>query len=278
MSMIGLLKEIAGVRPEPVTYLNENYNKIWSRGKFGTTSKCDYITNNIAESFNSWLGALRYKLVLDLLDGIRDKLMRRFDKKRNIVEKWKGSLVPKANMYLNGISKNLGAYGVFRSSDNRAEVEYKGKRWEVILNERKCTFRVWQVTGLPCVHAAAFIAFTRDTDWVKYVDSCFTITNFIEAYALEIAPLPGKDQWVERETSERIYPPILKRPPGRPRKDRIKPPGEAKRKKKCPRCGGYGHHEKKCKNPTSQVPDPNQSSTSKRRRGKNTKARESCAI
>ena len=30
-----------------------------------------YNTNNISETFNSWVGDIRYKPMLDLLDGIR---------------------------------------------------------------------------------------------------------------------------------------------------------------------------------------------------------------
>ncbi|XP_076929889.1 uncharacterized protein LOC143594459 [Bidens hawaiensis] len=51
-----LLNEIGEANKDALTYLNENHNRIWSRGKFGTTSKCDYITNNISEAFNSWIG------------------------------------------------------------------------------------------------------------------------------------------------------------------------------------------------------------------------------
>ncbi|KAI3519078.1 hypothetical protein L1887_08086 [Cichorium endivia] len=247
-----LLKEIANVREDAITYLDDNHKKIWSRSKFGTLVKCDYITNNISETFNSWVGDIRYKPVVDLLDAIREKLMVRFDKKRRIVQKWKGTLVPKARNYLNSISKNLGEFQVCRSSDNRAEVNYKGRRWEVILDEKVCSCRVWQVKGLPCVHAAAFIAFTRENNWDKYVDTYFTVDRFKEAYALEIAPMPGKDQWEHLETTEKIYPPIIKRPPGRPKKNRIVPRDEPKKRHKCARCGMYGHHQRTCKNPAPQ--------------------------
>ena len=161
----------------------------------------------------------------------------------------------------------MGEYAVCASSDNRAEVKYKGRRWEVILDERKCTCRVWQVKGLPCVHAAAFIAFRRDNNWDKYVDPYFTVEKFKEAYALEIGPLPTKDQWVHIETEEKIYPPFIKRPAGRPRKNRIVPHDESKRRHKCPRCNEYGHHSRTCKNPAfelSQGSNKFQASTSKR--------------
>ncbi|PWA36330.1 transposase, MuDR, MULE transposase domain protein [Artemisia annua] len=180
---------IAIENKEVIAYLNKHHNKTWSRSKFGTISKCDYITNNISESFNSWVGDARLRPVLDLLDAIREMLM------------------------------NLGDYQVSRSSDNRAEVKYKGRRWEVLLDEKTCSCRAWQVKGLPCVHAAAFIAFTRDNIWDSYVDSYFTIDKFKEAYASEIAPIPGKDQWVHIDASEKIHPPIVKRPIGRPRKN-----------------------------------------------------------
>nr|GEX50657.1 hypothetical protein [Tanacetum cinerariifolium] len=70
-----LVNEIASVSEEAVTYLRMNHKKIWSQSKFGTTSKCDHITNNISEAFNAWVGYLRYKPVLDLLDGIRENLI-----------------------------------------------------------------------------------------------------------------------------------------------------------------------------------------------------------
>nr|KAJ0207509.1 hypothetical protein LSAT_V11C500261200 [Lactuca sativa]KAJ0207802.1 hypothetical protein LSAT_V11C500261320 [Lactuca sativa] len=261
-----LLNEIATVSKDAILYLNENHKKIWSRSKFGTLVKCDYITNNISETFNSWVGDIRYKPVLDLLDAIREKLMERFDKKRSKVKKWKGPLVPKAKNYLKTITKNLGEFQVCRSSDNKAEVNYKGSRWDVILDEKKCSCKKWQVTGLPCVHAAAFIAFTREPSWDKYVDTYFTVDKFKEAYALEIGPMPGKDQWVHIETVDKIYPPIIKRPPGRPKKNRIVPRDEPKKRHRCPRCGMYGHHQRTCKNPAHQGFD--ETSTSKKKEHK----------
>nr|KAJ0187804.1 hypothetical protein LSAT_V11C900501810 [Lactuca sativa] len=83
--------------------------------------------------------------------------------------------------------------------------------------------------------------------------------------------MPGQDQWAQKN-GEKIYPPIIKRPPGRPRKNRIKSSDESKRRHKCPRCGEYGHREKTCKNPASQSFDQSETSTSKRLHGKDTKS------
>nr|KAJ0201587.1 hypothetical protein LSAT_V11C600319180 [Lactuca sativa] len=119
----------------------------------------DYITNNISETFNSWIGKLCCKLMLYLLVAIMENIMKRFDKKRNLVNTWNCALVPIAKNHLNDIAKNLGKYELTRSCDNQAEVKYKGKRWAINLDERKCSCRVWQ-----CVHATTFIAFIRDAN------------------------------------------------------------------------------------------------------------------
>ncbi|KAL7582506.1 uncharacterized protein LOC111921300 [Lactuca sativa] len=174
------------------------------------------------ESFNSWIGATRYQPLLDLLDAIREKLMKWFDKKRMLVKRWNGVLVPNAKIRLNDISKNLGEYEVCRSGDNQVDVKFKGSRWEVNLDKRKCGCRVWQVTGVPCVHEAAFIAFTRDANWDQYVDQYFSIEKFKEAYAFKIASMPRKDQWIKKD-GDKIYPPLMKRPPGRPKKIELNP-------------------------------------------------------
>ncbi|KAK9078304.1 hypothetical protein SSX86_002361 [Deinandra increscens subsp. villosa] len=247
------------------TYLDENHKSIWSRCKFGIMATYDYMTNNVLEAFNSWIGDARYKPVIDLLDCIREKIMIRLDKKRRLLKTWKGTLVPRTKRYLNKISKNLGIYEVCRSGENRAEVKYMDRRWDVSLDDKTCTCGVWQVRGVPCIHATAFITFTMDENWDNFVDSYFTIEKFKLAYALEVSPMPARDQWVHMDIGEKIYPPAIKRPPGRLRKNRIKPNDEPKKRQKCGRCGEYGHRQKTCKNAASQ----DEESTSKRRRENN---------
>ncbi|XP_076949486.1 uncharacterized protein LOC143622136 [Bidens hawaiensis] len=150
------------------------------------------------------------------------------DKKRRLLRKWK---------YFECFVSNLSEYEICRSGENRAEVKHTDQSWEVSLDERTCTCRRWQVKGIPCPHAAAFMIFTRDANWEIYVYSYFTIEECKLAYALEIAPMPTKDQWVYIDTDEKIYPLTIKLPPGRPRKNIIKLNDETKKRQKCKRCG-----------------------------------------
>nr|KAJ0193211.1 hypothetical protein LSAT_V11C800418570 [Lactuca sativa] len=241
-----LLKEISDKDEDVIAYLNTNHKKIWTRSKFGTTSICDYITNNISETFNSWIGKLCYKLVLDLLDAIREKITKRFDKKNNLVNTWNNALNPIAKNHLNDIAKNLGEYEVTRSCENQAEVKYKG-------NVGRSTYMKENVV----VECGKF----RPT-------VCICFSNCSNARRGSMG----------KKNEEKIYPPIIKCPPGRPRKNIIKSSDESKRRHKCPRCGEYGHHEKTCKNPTSQSLDQSETFTSKRKRGTNTKSQDGLGV
>ena len=63
--------------------------------------------------------------------------------------------------------------------------------------------------------------------------------------------LLGKDQWTIVDPGFKLYSSVLTRPPGRPRKNRIRvgEEGRAKKQRKCKRCGILGHIARHCTNP-----------------------------
>ncbi|KAJ4786845.1 DEK carboxy-terminal domain protein [Rhynchospora pubera] len=175
--------------------------------------------------------------------------MVRIHERRRISRTWKRTLVPRVDEYINNISRSLKGYDVLRCTDTSAEVEHNGKRWAVNLAEKTCTCREWQIKGIPCIHGATFIASIRNARWEEYVDPYFTVTKFKETYAGEIAAMPSNHEWKKCDLGYKMLPPLIKRPPGRPRKCRIKPSDEPKKKSnKCSRCGLPGHHINTCKN------------------------------
>jgi hypothetical protein len=46
----------------------DNHKHLWARWKFSHASKCDYVTNNIAETFNSWIRNENSLPVIPLMD------------------------------------------------------------------------------------------------------------------------------------------------------------------------------------------------------------------
>jgi hypothetical protein len=55
--------------------LQQNHKKLWTRSQYGTASKVDYVTNNLAKSFNKWIKAEKTKHIDDLMDTIRQMLL-----------------------------------------------------------------------------------------------------------------------------------------------------------------------------------------------------------
>lgn len=54
----------------------------WSRHQFESCFKNHYIINNLAESFNAWIVAARHLPTIELVDKMREKLMKMFQERR----------------------------------------------------------------------------------------------------------------------------------------------------------------------------------------------------
>ncbi|KAK1312845.1 hypothetical protein QJS10_CPA07g00549 [Acorus calamus] len=184
--------------------------------------------------------------IVDMVETIRHKIMERMSHRRCLGRKWK--LVPKAFKYVQNVVKDIGEYIVRRSSDVMAEVAGPEFTTVVRLDDKTCTYRAWQVTGLPCVHAAALITRIRGLDICDFVDEVYTVQRFRETYVVPIAPMVSKEFWDKVHLSFTVQPPRLHRQRGRPRKNRIRDLKEKKRTYMCTRCYELGHN-KSCKNP-----------------------------
>ncbi|KAL5827111.1 hypothetical protein ACOSQ4_018908 [Xanthoceras sorbifolium] len=76
------MAEIGRVNIDARTWLDKINPIHWSRHAFDQSIKCDHVTNNMTESFNSMLGDHRAKTFLQLLEFIRRMVMKRFQKRK----------------------------------------------------------------------------------------------------------------------------------------------------------------------------------------------------
>jgi len=259
--------------PKATNWLLENHKQLWARAKFNTTTKCDYVTNNIAETFNSWIREHKSLPVLDLMDKIRQLIMERFCTRRNLASKLSGfKILPHVMKVLHEKSRSLN-YSIHRSGPMVGEVGGVNKdlvpwRFIVDLDNHECTCRGWQLTGLPCVHAIAFIG-TRRVLLKDFVHPYYYVQKFIAAYASAVPPMPDKEEWEKVDLGFKLLPPLCYRAAGRPRKRRIVGSEEggtsSRGKRRCKRCGGFGHLQKTC-NETVHDPDAPPPAPPKRRR------------
>ena len=116
---------MAEAKPAAVKYLRQNHTKLWTRSQFSTLSKVDYVTNNLAESFNNWIKIEKDRNLDDLMDVIRQKLMVKWNKRRKIAGKMDGKILPHIVKNLKERSRNLDM-DVLEGSDEIGEVIRRG--------------------------------------------------------------------------------------------------------------------------------------------------------
>ena len=116
------MKKIFEFSPAAIDYLEENHSKIWYRCGFSEESKCDYLTNNVSESFNSQIKQLKGLHLHELVDRIRRLIMEERYMRKKVAQQWEDGILPSVVKELNLISNNLKVVNVAESDDNFVEV------------------------------------------------------------------------------------------------------------------------------------------------------------
>jgi hypothetical protein len=235
------------VKPAATTYIRKWHNRLWSRSQFSTICKVDYVTNNLAECFNNWIKHHKSLNLDDFLDKARQMIMILWNDRRKVAKKLDGLILPHIMKKLNAMTRAFNLE-VVECSEEVAEVVAlggSGFRFVVNLQDRTCSCRQWQVCGLPCKHALAFITSLSDAHIKNYVDLYYSTEKFRAAYSNLIPAMPDKSQWPESDHGFFMHPPLLKATAGGPKTERYKGCSDKKRKKGkhlCPICKDYGHH------------------------------------
>ena len=237
--------------PEVQVWLDQHHPFLWARSKFSPDINCDYINNNLAESWNAWIKEHKDVPVHCMADAIREKIMILFAKRRIIATAFSPGILPAVIHQLNAASRGLGHLKFSKGHPNQAEVTevYKDeevRRHVVYLPQKICTCRQWQLTGKPCAHALTVITSIRQPDMGSFVDNYYSVAKFQAAYVGIIPNITDRNQWPKDNKGFKVHPPCQKkRAPGRIRKNRIKSSretgGKATRQVKCPNCQEYGH-------------------------------------
>ena len=232
-------------------WLMSKPKEMWARHAYDPRIKIDHVTNNMTESFNQWVGDLRAKLALTMLDGIRIKIMGRLNKRFEKANTLDSLVTPKIKKTLDLIQQDSRFCKVIAAGDDEYQVIDGFTTFVVNLIVKTCACGYWKISGLPCKHAAACIMHKRANVEI-YCDEYLTSFTYLKAYGEIIHPLPNLN---DINADEEVEPPILRRLPVRPRKNRRGEPGEqptglnvARRSNtiKCQTCKRFGHNKRTC--------------------------------
>ncbi|XP_059315512.1 uncharacterized protein LOC132066163 [Lycium ferocissimum] len=147
------------------------------------------------------------------LEEIRTKVIRLLVKNEDEIRKWDGGFSP----------ESLKLYDDYRAIAHYCKVEYNGDygyeisegedRHNVDLSQKRCTCRVWQLSGIPCPHAIKAILYDKgepmdEMHWF-YNKEAYSLT-----YKNKLQPVRGQQFWKITE-AQAMEPPDVAKTVGR---------------------------------------------------------------
>ncbi|KAL0717668.1 hypothetical protein Bca4012_066990 [Brassica carinata] len=224
--------EIKIINPSCADYLIGIGFEHWARSHF-SGDRYNIMTSNIAETWNSVLRDAREFPIMPLVEYIRAKLMSWFSTRREIENDGDNTLTPRVAEIVEANFENSGVYGVHVINKTEFHViDKQGLSFHVYLAGKTCSCYEFQMLKIPCTHAIA--AANRNKISVdSLVSDCYSLNTFKAAYAKEINPVVESDEDANLPSQMsalniEVNPPASRRPPGRPRKNRILSRGEVK--------------------------------------------------
>ncbi|XP_028122603.1 uncharacterized protein LOC114319753 [Camellia sinensis] len=113
---------------------------------------------------------------------------------------------------------------VSRSSDLVFKVQSRPSVSVGLLN-KTCSCYQWQLNGFLCTHAVTAIQ-KSGGDLYAYVEPFYYTSKFKACYAESVYPIPTVEKPLVAMDDLVVLPPVCKKLPGRPRKNRIPSWGE----------------------------------------------------
>ena len=157
-------------------------------------------------------------------------------------------------------------WDVIPSGFQELEVRSGNEAFGVNITTRKCMCRMWELSGIPCIHAvAAYAHLGRNPE--EGVHEWYSQERWFQAYQFSIRPVYGSIMW-KRTRDPLLLPPLIRRMPGRPKKKRFIAPSENNsqvsrrgRIMTCTNCQQKGHNKASCKKePVPKPPKPTRQS------------------
>ncbi|CAI9292709.1 unnamed protein product [Lactuca saligna] len=210
----GVMENIKSIDTHAYDYLIDRDPTTWSKAFFQEGRDCDAVENGVSESFNSAIRHARRRPIITMLEEIRLFVMERIYTQRVEGMEWDLLICPTIRKRIEHLKVKQRLWGVTPCGYQKYEVRFTDVAYGVDLIAKKCACRIWQLTGIPCLHGVAAISYLNH-DAEAYVSQSYTTEAYLKCYKYSINPLNSSEMWPDVPYHKPL-PPKRRRLPGRP--------------------------------------------------------------
>ena len=200
----------------------------------------------------------RFKPIISMLEDIFTSVMCRVGKKHDLSKNLDRQICPRIMRKLQKLKDNSRFWQARAAGNGKYSVFHGFKGYVVSIVDKTCTCRVWELSGIPCVHA---IAVMREEmhNVEDFVHEFYSVAMYKKAFANAINPVNGRNQWVKQDVPTFLPPQFdvslknlaFKRrsEEGENSNKKVQTSERMSRKghhKTCSRCGVSGHTKRTC--------------------------------
>ncbi|CAI9281867.1 unnamed protein product [Lactuca saligna] len=188
----------------------------------------DILLNNLCEVFNINIIEGRDKPIIGCLEYIREYWMKRICNVMKVIDKAKGPLTPTATTILDVNKSHASNYIARWNGGEKYQVSGACQDQHVVdVRNTTCTYRKWELIGIPCKHAIATLyEMTKNSEDVgdiyRWVNKLYWLDTWKNTYSYKVEPIKGRIMWPKRLCPTTLIRPIHHKQPGRLTKKRKK--------------------------------------------------------
>ncbi|KAL8543342.1 hypothetical protein ACS0TY_004038 [Phlomoides rotata] len=136
------------------------------------------------------------KHIIDMLESILTDLMERQHKNLHDMSGVTDKVCPRIRKKIESTKYTSRMCVTKPAIGEMFQVSHGDDQFVVNLNLSTCSCRLWELTGLSCIHVCSAITYMK-MDVADHVDDCYTIPVYIVAYQHALQPLNGRKMWPE---------------------------------------------------------------------------------
>ncbi|XP_023736778.1 uncharacterized protein LOC111884692 [Lactuca sativa] len=189
---ISVMERLKAINVGAYEYLMSHNPSSWSRAYFCQDRACETFENGVSESFNAMIVDARKRPLLTMLEMIRLSVMERVSFMYNLQQTWEPPICPAIIKKLETFGEHYRSWSVIPSGGGIFEARSTYESYCVDLQSWYCSCRLWELSGIPCVHAIAAMFYNQQNP-EDFISPWFSSERFKDSYATFLQPMNGSN-------------------------------------------------------------------------------------